>query len=155
MAHLQIARTIPASRFEVFDYLSNPAELPFLLAPAIDVRVLTPEIEIKRGNEAHFNMTRLGLSQNVRFRIEDVLRGSRLHYRQVEGVFTSWTHTMKFEEQEAETLVTDIVDYQLPLGLLGHLADDLLLKGDLRRILAQRLDKARAHFASGAAPAAG
>lgn len=147
MAHLQISQLIPAARQEVFDYLTNPAELPFLLAPSIDVQVLTPDLDLKRGSEAHFNMTRIGLTQSIRLRIEDVLRGSRLTYRQVEGLFSAWTHTMSFEEHgEKETLVTDLVDYQLPLGLLGFLADDLLVKGDMRRILASRLAKAKEHF---------
>jgi ligand-binding SRPBCC domain-containing protein len=76
-----------------------------------------------------------------------VLRGSRLTYRQIEGIFTAWTHTMKFEEHgESETLVTDLVDYQVPLGLFGFLADDLLIKGDMRRVLAARLQKAKEHF---------
>jgi hypothetical protein len=39
---------------------------------------------------------------------------------QVEGLFAAWTHTMKFDERgDRETLVTDLVDYQVPLGLLG------------------------------------
>jgi ligand-binding SRPBCC domain-containing protein len=92
-------------------------------------------------------MTRFGLSQSIRFRIEDVLRGSRLSYRQSEGIFSSWNHTMKFEEHgEHFTLVTDIVDYQVPLGIFGHLADDLILKSDMNRVLSQRLGKAKEHF---------
>lgn len=147
MAHLQISQLIPASRQEVFDYLCNPAELPYLLAPTIMVEVLTPELELKRGSEVHLNMTRMGLTQAVRLRIEDVLRGSRLTYRQSEGLFAAWTHTMKFEEHgEKETLVTDLIDYTLPLGLIGYLADDLLIKGDMRRLLAARLERAREHF---------
>lgn len=149
MAHLQISQLIPASRGEVFDYVTTPKNQPFLLAPAIHVEVLTPELELKRGSEAHFNMTRLGLSQSIRFRIEDVLRGSRLTYRQVEGVFAAWTHTMKFDEHaEKETLVTELVDYQLPFGLFGFLADDLVVKNDMKRLLEFRLQKVKEHFQS-------
>ena len=149
MAHLQISEMIPASRLDVFDYLTNPAELPALLAPAINVKVVTADAQLKRGNEVHFEMTRFGLSQSIRFRVEDILRGSRLSYRQSEGVFASWSHTIKFDDHgENKTLVTDLVDYQIPMGLLGHLADDLLLKRDMTRLLASRLRKARAHFES-------
>jgi hypothetical protein len=56
---------------------------------------------------------------------------------------------MKFEEHgEHSTLVTDIVDYQVPLGIFGHLADDLILKSDMNRVLSQRLGKAKEHFES-------
>ena len=131
----------------MFAYLTAPSQQSFLLQPALNVEVLTPDGDMKRGDEIHFNMTRFGLSQSIRFRVEDLLPGSRLTYRQSEGVFTAWTHTMKFEEHsEKTTLVTDLVDYQLPMGVLGFLADDLLIKGDMTRILKQRLQKAKEHF---------
>ncbi len=147
MAHLQISQLIEAPKQEVFEYLTTPSRQPMLLQPAINVEVLSPDAELKRGDELHFNMTRFGLSQSIRFRVEDLLPGSRLTYRQSEGVFASWTHTMKFEEHnENVTLVTDLVDYQVPMGIFGYLADDLLIKGDMARILKQRLNKAKEHF---------
>jgi ligand-binding SRPBCC domain-containing protein len=147
MAHLQISQLIPAPRLEVFDYLTDPNNLPTLLKPSIDVKVVTPEVALKRGNEVHFMMTRFGLSQSIRFRIEDILRGSRLSYRQSEGVFASWNHTMKFDDHgDSGTLVTDLVDYNVPMGLFGHLADDLILKSDMSRVLSHRLQKAKEHF---------
>lgn len=149
MAHLQISELIEAPRAEVFQYLTAPSQQPFLLQPAVNVEVLTPDGDLKRGDEVHFTMTRFGLSQSIRFRVEDYLPGSRLTYRQSEGVFAEWTHTMKFaDHSENSTLVTDLVDYRIPMGLLGYLADDLLIKGDMARILKQRLQKAREHFAS-------
>ncbi len=147
MAHLQISQLIEAPKLEVFRYLTTPSHIPALLEPAIHVEVLSPDSELKRGDELHFNMTRFGLSQSIRFRIEDLLPGSRLTYRQSEGIFAAWTHTMKFEEHnERVTLVTDLVDYQVPMGILGFLADDLLIKGDMGRVLKQRLDRAKNHF---------
>lgn len=149
MAHLQISELIPAPRLEVFDYLTDPKNLPGLLRPSVDVQVVTPEIALKRGNEVHFMMSRFGLSQNIRFRIEDVLRGSRLSYRQSEGVFSMWNHTMKFDDHgDNGTLVTDLVDYQVPMGLFGHLADDLILKSDMTRLLSKRLQRAKEYFES-------
>ena len=149
MAHLQISELIEAPRAEVFEYLTAPSQQSFLLQPAINVEVLTPDGDLKRGDEIHFNMTRFGLSQSIRFRIEDLLPGSRMTYRQSEGVFAAWTHTMKFEEHnETSTLVTDLVDYQMPMGILGYLADDLLIKSDMARILKQRLQKVKEHFSS-------
>jgi ligand-binding SRPBCC domain-containing protein len=148
MAHIQLSEVISAPRFEVFDFITNPAHLPELLSPLVTVEVLTPAIDYRRGAEAHFQMTRYGLTQTVRFRIEDVLRGSRLTYRQTEGLFSAWSHTIKCEEHgERHTLLTDIVDYNLPMGLLGNLTDDLWLKSDMRKLLEQRLLKAKEHFA--------
>lgn len=147
MAHLQITELIPAPRQQVFEYLTDPKNLVYLLEPIIQVDVLSGEIPLKRGNEFHMNMTRLGLTQSVRLRIEDVLMGSRMTYRQSEGLFASWVHTMKFDDHgDRATVVTDLVDYQIPFGILGYLSDDLLLKGDMQRLLVKRLQKAREHF---------
>jgi ligand-binding SRPBCC domain-containing protein len=147
MAHLQISELIEASRSDVFDYLTAPSHQAFLLAPAINVEALTPDGQLKRGDEIHFNMTRFGLSQSIRFKVEDLLPGSRLTYRQSEGVFAAWTHTMKFEEHsDNTTLVTDLVDYKMPMGIVGFLVDDLVIKGDMSRVLQQRLQKVKEHF---------
>jgi ligand-binding SRPBCC domain-containing protein len=147
MSYLQVSEIITAPRLEVFDYLVDPSKLPELLGPAIEVEVRTPELPLKRGSEVHLFMTRMALTQSVRFRVEDVLRGSRLTYRQVEGLFRQWTHTMKFEDHgSGMTLVTDLVDYEVPLGILGLLADDLLLKADMQKLLVRRLKKVRDHF---------
>ncbi len=147
MAHLQISQIIPATRLDAFAYLTNPQMLPELLEPHIQVEVLSPEVSVQRGHEFHFMMTRLGLTQSVRLRIEDCLRGSRFTYRQVEGLFLTWTHSIRFEEHgERMTVVSDIVDYTLPMGVLGSLADDLIVKRDMTRLLESRLQKAKQHF---------
>lgn len=147
MAHLQVTQLIPAPRNEVYDYLTDVKNLGFLLDPIVQVEVLSGEIPLKRGNEVHMNMTRYGLTQSVRLRFEDVLKGSRLTYRQSEGLFSGWWHTMKFDDHgEKSTLVTDLVDYQTPFGILGLLADDLVLKRDMQHLLAERLKRAKEHF---------
>ena len=49
---------------------------------------------------------------------------------------------MKFEDHgEGYTLVTDLVDYTLPFGILGNLSDDLFVKSDMTRILRSRLER--------------
>jgi ligand-binding SRPBCC domain-containing protein len=149
MAHIQISELIPAPRQAVFEYLTDPKNLVDLLEPIVQVEVLN-DVALKRGNEFHFNMTRFGLTQSVRLRIEDVLLGSRMTYRQSEGLFVSWVHSMKFDDHDdRSTLVTDLVDYQVPFGILGYLTDDLLLKNDMRHLLAHRLRKAKEHFEAG------
>lgn len=150
MAHLQISELIEAPRVDVYQYLTAPSRQPFLLQPTVTVDVLTPDAPLKRGDEIHFGMTRFGLSQSVRFKVEDVLPDRRLTYRQSEGVFAHWTHTMKFEDHsEKVTRVTDLIDYKVPMGLFGFLADDLLIKGDMERLLRRRLLRAKEHFTTG------
>lgn len=149
MAHLQISELIPSAPQKVFEFLCDPANQTELLKGEIDVELLTPEPVLRRGAEIHYQMTRFGLSHVIRFRIEDCVRGQRVMYRQMEGVFQSWTHVMRFEEHGGgQTLVTDIVDYKVPFGLLGYLSDDLYIKRDMRRIIEKRLRITKDYFES-------
>ncbi|MCB0385885.1 MAG: hypothetical protein KDD43_10875, partial [Bdellovibrionales bacterium] len=136
MAHLNCSLVIPGPIKEVFDFLCDPRRVPHLLEGRIDVEVVNAEPELQKGAEFTYLMTRVGISQQVRYRIEDLTRGTVMTYRQTEGVFRKWVHTQKFSTHgKNETLVTDVVDYELPFGLVGHVLDDLVFRKDLRQIL--------------------
>jgi ligand-binding SRPBCC domain-containing protein len=46
---------------------------------------------------------------------------------QIEGGFTAWTHRRKLSKFQDGTLLTDIVEYELPAGALGALANKMWL----------------------------
>lgn len=147
MSHLRCSRVVPAPRSTVFDYLLQPKNLSYLLEEHIQVDPINMEAPLKVGSEFSFSMSRFGLSQNVRLRIERVVVDQTVTYRQVEGLFAKWVHTQQFENHGTHhCLVTDIVDFQLPFGLVGYLLDDLLIRRDMTRILESRLEKAVHHF---------
>lgn len=143
MSHVQIQQIIPASRMDVFRYLSNPEFLPQQFSGLIGVKWQNPGIEFKLGSEFLFVMERYGIEQPIRFRVDKLVAGNSFSYQQLEGFFSSWSHTIKFEDHGADqTLVTDLVDYEVPFGLFGRLVDDFWWREDLKRILKTRLDKA-------------
>lgn len=138
---------MPASRPEAYELLSNPARLGQLLKDHLEVEVKRGADSLRRGAEYELVMTRYGLSQPVRLRVEEVVKGARLTYRQAEGLFADWIHTIRFEDHgDNQTLVTDYVDYRLPFGILGYLADDLFVRKDMERLLFDRLNRARDYF---------
>lgn len=51
------------------------------------------------------------------------------------GAFARWRHTHIFVEQPNGTLIIDDVDYASPLGVLGKIADAVLLKNYMTRFL--------------------
>lgn len=147
MSHLQCAKIIPASKFDAFNYLANPQTLSEQLKGMIEVRWQNPGVELKTGSEFLFLMSRFGVEQPVRFIVDRLILGNSITYRQLSGVYSRFVHTIKFEERMAnETLVTDIVDYEIPFGLIGRLADDFFVRSDLKRILNYRLDRASEIF---------
>lgn len=147
MARLQVSSIISCLRNDAFTLLTSPERLPFLLKDHIEVEFKGGGEQIRRGAEFEFMMTRMGFSQPVRLRVEDVLQGVRVTFRQIEGLFASWLHTIKFEDHgENQTLVTDYVDYRLPLGIIGYVLDDLVVRKDLEKVLASRLARANEHL---------
>lgn len=149
MAHLQCAKVIPGSKFEVFAYLANPAHLSEQLEGCIEVTWENPGVEVKQGSEFLFNMTRFGIAQPIRFLVDRVVTGHSLSIRQINGVYARFVHTMKFEEHgQNETLVTDFVDYDVPFGILGRIADDFWVRNDMQKLLEKRLQKAYEKFSS-------
>ena len=46
----------------------------------------------------------------------------------VKGAFKRFDHDHYFERENGQTILTDVFDYEAPLGILGKLADLLFLK---------------------------
>jgi ligand-binding SRPBCC domain-containing protein len=58
---------------------------------------------------------------------------------QVSGPFKRWVHRHEFQRiDETHTRIIDVVDYSVPLGLIGWLADVLFVRRSLKRMFAHR-----------------
>jgi ligand-binding SRPBCC domain-containing protein len=65
---------------------------------------------------------------------------------QREGPYTIWHHQHHFEEIEGGVLMTDIIHYKIPFGVLGNLANRLFIKRQLRSIFEFRIKKVNELF---------
>jgi ligand-binding SRPBCC domain-containing protein len=150
LAHLQCAKLVPGTKYEVYRYFTSPEHLADQLSGLIKVTWQNPGVEIKPGSEFLFLMSRYGVEQPIRFVVDRLVTGNSFAYRQVSGVYARWIHTMKFEEHGPnQTLVTDIVEYEIPFGILGRIADDFFIRHDLKNILEHRMDRAILRFREG------
>jgi len=140
MSHVQCQKVISAPRSEVFRLLTDPAEAVAQLNSIFHVTWQNPGIPVKVQSEFLFMMRRFGVEQPVRIRVDKLVTGNSISYSQVEGFFSSWNHTIRFEDHgQNETLVTDLVDYEMPFGLFGRVIDDFWWRSDLLKILESRL----------------
>jgi ligand-binding SRPBCC domain-containing protein len=57
------------------------------------------------------------------------------------GPYKIWHHQHLFEIKDNGVLMTDIISYKLPLGLLGNLVHRLFIKKQLESIFSFRFDK--------------
>ncbi|HXD94276.1 MAG TPA: SRPBCC family protein [Bacteroidia bacterium] len=56
----------------------------------------------------------------------------------VKGAFKSIHHTHKFEYKSGETIMTDDFIFESPLGVLGRLANTIILTSYLKKLLVKR-----------------
>lgn len=65
---------------------------------------------------------------------------------QLHGPYKIWHHQHHFEENEKGVLMTDIVTYEPPLGILGRLANKLMIEKQVEQIFAYRREYIEKNF---------
>jgi ligand-binding SRPBCC domain-containing protein len=116
----------------------NAARISPRTLPVLEVRGTFP---LAQGDEAEI-VVRLWptpLRQTWRVRAERVVPPTLLLDRMLSGPFPCWLHEHRFEDLgDGTTRLTDHVDYLLPLGVLGTVADRLVVHGQLERAFRDR-----------------
>jgi ligand-binding SRPBCC domain-containing protein len=120
---------------EVFEFFSRARNLEPLTPPFLRFQVLTPEpIEMRPGTLITYRLHLHRLALNWVTQIDAWEEGRSFVDRQLNGPYSLWHHRHDFEERDGGTLVSDHVHYGLPLGPLGEIAHELLVKRDLKTI---------------------
>lgn len=113
----------------------------------MEVEFPEPLSPLREQSEFAVTFFRYGKITVSRFRVDDYKPHERFSYRQVSGFFKSWVHTQVLSVHDSKTtLLTDIVEYQLPFGIAGALIDDLFAKREIARLLQDRLLRIQERF---------
>jgi ligand-binding SRPBCC domain-containing protein len=137
-------------KFELRTPIDAPPLRVFDLARSIDLH--TASMATHRETAVGGVTTGLiGLGESVTWRARHFfvtfLATSRItafdpprHFRDemVSGPFARFAHDHHFEPSDHGTLMRDIFDYESPLGILGALADALILRRHMVRLLQER-----------------
>jgi ligand-binding SRPBCC domain-containing protein len=67
---------------------------------------------------------------------------------QLSGPYELWHHTHRFETLGQGTLMTDVVRYRLPFGIIGRVTHAIKVRRDLERIFDYRFERVRDRFAA-------
>jgi len=146
MAHFEYSSIIPGPRKEVYNYVSDIDSLPEIMSSDYKIEATSPAGKIQKGGEYEIKITRMGISVAWGIVIEDFNEGEFMRDRQSHGPFSLWVHTQKFEDHGQGTLLTDLIEYDVPFGILGKLADDLFVRHDLKHIFKRRHDNIGRYF---------
>ncbi|MEM9185012.1 MAG: SRPBCC family protein [Planctomycetota bacterium] len=136
---------LPRPVDEMFAFFSQPENLAKLTPPWMHFKILTPEpIEMAAGTVLDYRVKILKfVPMRWRSKITTWEPGVAFADTQVRGPYTRWDHDHRFEAVESGTRMIDHVRYGVPGGGLVH---RLLVKPDLEKIFAYRLERQREWF---------
>ncbi len=143
MGFYQLKKTqrIPADLDEVWDFISSPANLkkitPGYMGFDITSEMLTPKMY--PGMIISYKVSPiLGIKMTWVTEITHVRDKEYFVDEQRVGPYAFWHHEHKIESIEEGVLMTDIVSYKPPFGLLGSIANLLFIKKQLQNIFDYR-----------------
>lgn len=140
MAIYQLIKTqkLPSTITEIWDFISAP----------INLKEITPEhmgfiVTSNTGTEKMYPgmiitykvSPLLGIKLNWMTEITHVRDYEYFVDEQRVGPYKLWHHQHKIEPIKGGILMTDIVTYEPPLGLLGSIANSLLIKNNFNSYL--------------------
>ena len=136
---LEREQVLPGDPAEVFEFFADAGNLEAITPPWLRFRIVTPRpIAMAPGTLIEYRLTLHRLPLRWLTRIEVWEPGRCFLDAQISGPYRVWRHTHTFEPHAGGTLMRDRVEYALPLGPLGRLADRLLVRRRLERLLGER-----------------
>ena len=140
---------IPSTIEKVWEFISDPANLKKITPPYMGFDITTKGLPSKMyaGMIIHYQVSPLmGIKTTW---VTEITQVSNLNYfidEQRVGPYKMWHHQHFIEPINGGVLMTDIVDYQPPLGILGAAANFLLIRKKLNEIFDFRTLKIEEYF---------
>ncbi len=107
--------------------------------PFLHFRILTPlPVTMRVGARIAYHLRLIGFPIQWTSRIEDYAPPHRFVDSQLCGPYKKWVHRHEFSASVDGTLMRDVVDYEIPYGMIGALARKLFVARMLERIFDYR-----------------
>ncbi|PZD79349.1 SRPBCC family protein [Mesonia sp. K7] len=122
---------------EVWDFISNPANLNKITPTDMNFDILSKNLPKKmyQGLIIKYKVTPLlGIKTNWVTEITHLEEKKFFVDEQRVGPYKIWHHQHHLEANRQGVIMTDIVSYQPPLGVIGNLMNHLIIKKKLDAI---------------------
>jgi ligand-binding SRPBCC domain-containing protein len=140
---------VPRPLSEVFAFFADAANLEVLTPGFLRFRILTlVPIRVAAGTMIDYQIRIAGIPQRWRTLIAGFETPRRFVDVQLRGPYALWRHTHEFSESGGGTIIRDIVEYEMPFGLLGVMVRGLFVRRLLEVIFDYRRAKIEEIFGS-------
>ncbi len=132
---------LPISVSKAWDFFSSPKNLSKITPPEMDFKILTQleDKEIYEGMLIDYTVKpMLGIPMHWQTKIINVKSLEVFADTQLKGPYKLWHHTHTFIEKDGGVLMTDVVNYELPFGILGDWVHSLIVRKKIESIFAYR-----------------
>ncbi len=147
----QLHRTqlLPISVEKAWEFFSTPNNLAKITPAEMDFVIVSDlkNASIYEGMLIEYRVKPLfGIPMKWITKIGKVVNNYSFVDTQLQGPYALWEHTHIFEKAEGGVLMTDQVNYALPLGVLGDIAHAVLVKKKLSDIFDYRKQMIKQYF---------
>lgn len=133
MAEFRHRSRIEVSADELFDWHTRPGALERLLPPWTSVKVLEREDGVRAGGRIALRVGRTPFALRWVLEHRDLLDRRQFCDVQIAGPFAKWSHTHRFTPDRDGAVLEDLIDYKLPLGVIGRVLLGRRVLRSLRR----------------------
>jgi ligand-binding SRPBCC domain-containing protein len=108
--------SLPLSRDRVFAFFADAANLQSITPPELHFCILTPQpVQMSEGSLIDYKLRLLGIPLRWQARISSWQPPVKFVDNQLRGPYRLWEHTHHFYEDGNNTIIEDVVCYELPL----------------------------------------
>jgi ligand-binding SRPBCC domain-containing protein len=137
MHQFKAEQFLPIDKDKAWTFFSSPKNLSIITPPEMEFKILT-ELNgenIFEGMIINYTVKPLfGIKVSWQTEICKVADQNYFTDRQTKGPYKVWEHTHNFIEKHNGVLMTDVVNYELPFGFIGNLANSILVKRKIESI---------------------
>ncbi|MBT8231872.1 MAG: SRPBCC family protein [Saprospiraceae bacterium] len=146
---LERTQRIKGDIAEVWDFFSNPENLDNLTPPNMGFKILSemPLPKMHEGQIIEYHVSPiLNIPLHWKTEITEVIPYKSFVDNQLKGPYKLWHHEHIFEVDGDEVIMKDIVQYQLPFGILGQMFHPIFIKNKLEDIFTYRYKRVEELF---------
>ena len=144
---LRHVQRVPARLDDVFAFFSDPENLETLTPPWLGFRILgASDSPVRLGTRIRYRLRLNGIPLRWESVISEYEPWRMFADEQVRGPYRFWYHRHLFRAVDGGVEVEDLVEYELPLGVLGRIAHAVLVRRQLRQIFEFRQQRMRERF---------
>ena len=148
MYQLRAAQSLSFSQDEAWSFLSDPANLKVITPDSMGFHILSgASMPMFQGQIIQYQVSPFpGIKTRWVTEITHVKEGEYFVDEQRFGPYALWHHKHFIKAMVGGVLMEDIIDYKLPMGILGRLIHASIVKKQLQNIFTYRAEKLNGLF---------